>query len=130
MGDPSMKTPPRVPVTIITGFLGAGKTSLLNHILSGDHGRRIAVLVNDFGSVNIDADLVQNRSGEVLSLENGCICCSLSDGLLVTALRLIRQDGTARAHRDRNVGCRGSLRSGSHVLPTLSYKRSRHWTES
>ncbi len=79
-------------MTIITGFLGAGKTSLLNHVLSGDHGRRIAVLVNDFGSVNIDADLVQNRSGEVLSLENGCICCSLSDGLLVTALRLIRQD--------------------------------------
>lgn len=77
-------------MTIITGFLGAGKTSLLNHILSGDHGRRIAVLVNDFGSVNIDADLVRNRSGEVVSLENGCICCSLSDGLLVTALRLIR----------------------------------------
>ena len=86
------KAGPRVPVTIVTGFLGAGKTSLLNHILSGSHGRRIAVLVNDFGSINVDADLVQNRSGEVLSLENGCICCSLSDGLLVTALRLIRQD--------------------------------------
>jgi G3E family GTPase len=86
-----MKELRRVPVTIITGFLGAGKTSLLNHILSGDHGRRIAVLVNDFGSVNIDAELVQNRSGEVLSLDNGCICCSLSDGLLVTVLRLIRQ---------------------------------------
>lgn len=75
----------------MTGFLGSGKTSLLNHILSGDHGRRIAVMVNDFGSVNIDAELVRNRSGEVLSLENGCICCSLSDGLLMTALRLIRQ---------------------------------------
>jgi len=92
MVDETSPNPPRVPVTIITGFLGAGKTSLLNHILSGDHGRRIAVLVNDFGSVNIDADLVKNRSGEVLSLENGCICCSLSDGLLVTALRVIRQE--------------------------------------
>lgn len=89
-GEPATPRPRRVPVTIVTGFLGAGKTSLLNHILSGDHGRRIAVLVNDFGSVNIDADLVQNRSGEVVSLENGCICCSLSDGLLVTALRLTR----------------------------------------
>ena len=92
MSGEAKRRAPRVPVTIVTGFLGAGKTSLLNHILSGEHGRRIAVLVNDFGSVNIDADLVQNSSGEVLSLENGCICCSLSDGLLVTALRLIRQE--------------------------------------
>ena len=81
-----------MPVTIVTGFLGAGKTSLLNHILTSGHGRRIAVLVNDFGAVNIDAALIDNRDGEVVSLANGCICCSLADGLLASVVRLIRRD--------------------------------------
>ncbi len=82
---------PRVPVTIITGFLGAGKTSLINHLLTTDHGRRLAILVNDFGAVNIDASLITHRDGEVVSLENGCICCSLSEGLLAAVVRLLRQ---------------------------------------
>jgi len=80
-----------VPVTIVTGFLGAGKTSLLNHILSSVHGKRVAVLVNDFGAVNIDESLIENRDGEVVSLENGCICCSLSAGLQVAAAQLVRR---------------------------------------
>lgn len=92
MSEVSPQTQPRVPVTIVTGFLGAGKTSLLNHILTGGHGRRIAVLVNDFGRVNIDAALIANRDDEVVSLENGCICCSLSDGLLAAVVRLIRRE--------------------------------------
>lgn len=81
----------QVPVTIVTGFLGAGKTSLLNHILNGNHGKRIAVLVNDFGAVNIDEALIGNRDGDVLSLENGCICCSLTAGLQVAAAQLVRR---------------------------------------
>lgn len=80
-----------VPVTILTGFLGAGKTSLLNHILSGSHNMRIAVLVNDFGAVNIDEALIENRVGDVVSLKNGCICCSLSAGLQVAAAQLVRR---------------------------------------
>ena len=91
MSETAPCTPPRVPVTIVTGFLGAGKTSLLNHILTGGHGRRIAVLVNDFGRVNIDAALIQNRDDEVVNLENGCICCSLADGLVAGVARLIRR---------------------------------------
>ncbi len=87
-----MSTTARVPVTIISGFLGSGKTSLLNHLLETNHGRRIAVLVNDFGAVNIDADLVKARDGEVVSLENGCVCCSLSEGLLVAVMRAVRLD--------------------------------------
>lgn len=80
-----------VPVTILTGFLGAGKTSLLNHILTSEHGKRIAVLVNDFGAVNIDEALIENRDGDVVSLQNGCICCSLSAGLQVAAAQLVRR---------------------------------------
>ena len=80
----------RVPVTVVSGFLGAGKTTLLNHVLQGDHGRRIGVLVNDFGAVNIDAALLQGGGSEVVSLENGCICCNLSDGLVVAVARMLR----------------------------------------
>lgn len=81
----------KIPVTIVTGFLGAGKTSLLNHLITSGHGRRLAVLVNDFGVVNIDAALISHSDGEVISLENGCICCSLSDGLLAAVVRLLHQ---------------------------------------
>jgi G3E family GTPase len=69
---------------VLTGFLGAGKTTLLNRILKGDHGLRVAVMVNDFGSINIDADLVVGieAGGDIISLANGCICCSMRDDLL------------------------------------------------
>lgn len=70
-----------IPVTILTGFLGAGKTTLLNRILNGDHGLRVAVLVNDFGSINIDAGLVVGVESDVISLANGCICCTMRDDL-------------------------------------------------
>lgn len=81
----------RIPVTIITGFLGTGKTTLLNHILHGDHGLRIAVLVNDFGAVNIDAQLVVGIEGEdTVNLANGCICCTIRDDLF-TAVQQICQ---------------------------------------
>ncbi|MGQ9926987.1 MAG: CobW family GTP-binding protein [Chloroflexaceae bacterium] len=78
-----------VPVTILTGFLGAGKTTLLNRILHADHGLRVAVLVNDFGTVNIDTQLVVGVEGETISLANGCICCSIRGDLLNTALQLL-----------------------------------------
>jgi G3E family GTPase len=73
--------PVPIPVTILTGFLGAGKTTLLNRILNGEHGLRVAVLVNDFGSINIDADLVVGVEDDVISLANGCVCCTMRDDL-------------------------------------------------
>ncbi|MYI21986.1 MAG: GTP-binding protein [Gammaproteobacteria bacterium] len=80
-----------IPVTIISGFLGAGKTSLLNHILNADHGLRVAVLVNDFGEINIDAELVSGVSGKsTINLTNGCICCSIRDDLLEATVQLIQ----------------------------------------
>ena len=76
-----------IPLTILTGFLGAGKTTLLNRLLRGGHGLRVAVLVNDFGAINIDAELVVDVADDVISLANGCICCSLRDDLVEAVLR-------------------------------------------
>jgi G3E family GTPase len=70
-----------LPVTILTGFLGAGKTTLVNRILSERHGRRLAVLVNEFGAVGVDADLIVGARGPVIELANGCICCATQGDL-------------------------------------------------
>ena len=70
-----------VPVTVIAGYLGAGKTTLINELLAHDHGRRLAVLINDFGAVNIDAALIADHDGQTISLKNGCVCCSIADEL-------------------------------------------------
>jgi G3E family GTPase len=78
-----------VPLTILTGFLGAGKTTLLNRILHADHGLKVAVMVNDFGSINIDTQLVVGVEGEAISLANGCICCTIRGDLLDSALQLL-----------------------------------------
>lgn len=68
---------PPVPITALTGFLGSGKTTLLNHILANPYGYKIGVIVNDYGDINIDAELVQDQSDELLELTNGCMCCTL-----------------------------------------------------
>lgn len=70
-----------IPITIVGGYLGAGKTSLINHVLTGMHGRRVTVLVNDFGAINIDAKLIANSAGDTISLTNGCACCAIQDDL-------------------------------------------------
>jgi G3E family GTPase len=81
-----------VPLTIIGGFLGSGKTSLLNHIINNTMGKRFAVLVNDFGEINIDAKLVVSVEGETISLSNGCVCCAIRDDLLKEVIRLFDRD--------------------------------------
>jgi G3E family GTPase len=75
-------------LTVIGGYLGAGKTTLINRLLAGSGGRRVAVVVNDFGAVGIDASLIRARSADTIELTNGCLCCSLADDLagVMTAL--------------------------------------------
>jgi G3E family GTPase len=81
-----------VPILLVTGFLGAGKTTVVNQLLAQAEGRRIAAVVNDFGAINIDAELIEGASDGVVSLGNGCICCSLEGDLLRTLAALLRRD--------------------------------------
>ena len=78
-----------VPITILTGFLGAGKTTLLNRILTGNHGLRVGVLVNDFGAINIDTELIVGIDNNMISLSNGCVCCQIRDDLVESVVALI-----------------------------------------
>lgn len=71
-----------VPMTILTGYVGAGKTTLLNRILNGSQGLRTAVLINDFGPVNVDADLISDNDSTIIALANGCACCQISNNLV------------------------------------------------
>lgn len=82
------------PFTVIGGYLGAGKTTLVNHLLTEAHGLRAAVLVNDFGEVNVDAALITAHDGDTISLANGCMCCSLTGGF-AQAINAILSRGDA-----------------------------------
>ena len=80
-----------IPVTLLTGFLGAGKTTLLNRILNGQHGLRVGVLVNDFGAINIDAELVEGVEENTINLTNGCVCCEIRDDLVRSLEQLLER---------------------------------------
>jgi G3E family GTPase len=83
-----------VPVTILTGFLGAGKTTLLNRILKEDHGRRIAVIENEFGETGVDSEIIEKSEEQIVEMNNGCICCTVRGDL-------IRILGTLKERRDK-----------------------------
>ena len=78
-----------IPFTVIGGFLGAGKTTLLNRLLAGAANRRLGVLVNDFGALDIDSQLVAEHGGDTMALANGCLCCTIGDSLVTTLLALL-----------------------------------------
>jgi len=87
----SENPPNRIPVTIVTGFLGAGKTTLLNRILNENHGKRIAVIENEFGEIGIDNALVINADEEIFEMNNGCICCTVRGDLIRILGNLMRR---------------------------------------
>src|SRR5579871_5970974 len=90
--DPrSQRMSDKVPVTVLTGYLGAGKTTLLNRILSEPHGQKYAVIVNEFGEIGIDNDLVVGADEELFEMNNGCICCTVRGDLVRILGRLLKR---------------------------------------
>src|ERR1700739_155248 len=89
----------RTPVTVLTGYLGAGKTTLLNRILTEDHGKRYAVIVNEFGEIGIDNDLVVGADEEVFEMSNGCICCTVRGDLIRVLTGLMKRQGGKNGRR-------------------------------
>ena len=111
----------RIPVTLVAGYLGAGKTTLVNHLLREARGIRIAVLVNDFGDLPIDAELIEGQSGEVLTLAGGCICCSYGSDLMAT-LATLHEMPEAPQHiliEASGVALPGSIASAVGLIATL-----------
>ena len=86
-------TKPRIPVTILTGFLGSGKTTLLNYILQQQHGYKFAVIVNEIGEIGIDGQLVENAKEEIVALNNGCVCCTVRKDLVKSVQALVKRGG-------------------------------------
>jgi G3E family GTPase len=84
----------QIPVTVLTGYLGAGKTTLLNRILSEDHGRRYAVIVNEFGEIGIDNDLIVGADEEVFEMNNGCVCCTVRGDLIRVLQGLMKRQAS------------------------------------
>src|ERR1700741_4132233 len=83
----------KIPVTVLTGYLGAGKTTLLNRILSEPHGQKFAVIVNEFGEIGIDNELIVGADEEIFEMNNGCICCTVRGDLIRIIDGLMRRKG-------------------------------------
>jgi len=92
-GVPAGSTSGKIPVTVLTGYLGAGKTTLLNRILTENHGKRYAVIVNEFGEIGIDNDLVVGADEEVFEMNNGCVCCTVRGDLIRIMDGLVKRRG-------------------------------------
>ena len=83
----------QIPVTVLTGYLGSGKTTLLNRILSDDHGKKFAVIVNEFGEIGIDNDLIVESDEEIYEMNNGCVCCTVRGDLVRVVQNLLKRRG-------------------------------------
>ena len=79
-----------IPVTIITGYLGSGKTTLVNHILQNNRGLKVAVIVNEFGEIGIDNQLIVSTKEDIIELSNGCICCQVRGDIIEMILKIIK----------------------------------------
>jgi G3E family GTPase len=137
MTGPSSARAP-IPLTVIGGFLGAGKTTLVNRLLAGEHGERLMVLINDFGEINIDAALIADRGAGVIALTNGCVCCSLGGDLAATLMRvraaaeppdhlIIEASGVSNPGKIAQIGLAGNaFRLGAVVVLADAAEVRRH----
>jgi G3E family GTPase len=112
----------RLPIAVIGGFLGAGKTTLINRLLSAAGAARTAVLVNDFGAIDIDRQLLAGREAQVLTLANGCLCCALRNDLVAQVAELLQQRGAAIS---RMLIETSGVADPAQVVHTLGYPRLR-----
>jgi len=104
----------KIPVTVLTGYLGAGKTTLLNRILSEPHGKKYAVIVNEFGEIGIDNDLVVGADEEVFEMNNGCICCTVRGDLVRILDGLMKRKGKFDAIIVETTGLAGPGAGGAN----------------
>ncbi len=116
-------TDPRVPVTLLTGFLGSGKTTLLNAVLSDSSAGRVAVIVNEFGETGLDQDLIEQGSDEVILMQSGCLCCSVRGDLAQTMQRLLNQRDAGKLAFERVVIETTGLADPGPILQTLLVDR-------
>lgn len=110
------KPDPRIPVTVVTGFLGAGKTTLVNRVLTTAEGKRLAVIVNEFGDIGLDGELIESDAEDLVELSSGCICCVVRGDLIRTIRRLIQD----RPELDGIVIETTGLANPSPVIQTMS----------
>ena len=120
----------QIPVTVLTGYLGAGKTTLLNRILSENHGKRYAVIVNEFGEIGIDNDLIVESDEEIYEMNNGCVCCTVRGDLIRVVEGLMRRPGrfevmSARDSASRSSRCSPISRSKRRTA--LSVHAGEYW---
>lgn len=120
--DQSLTGSATLGVTVVAGFLGAGKTTLINHLLSDSGGHRLGVMVNDFGALNIDASLINERQEDIITLSNGCVCCSLQGELSSSIESLVNSKGRQLDHL--LIECSG-VSDPERVVHVLGYPRLR-----
>lgn len=116
----------RIPVTVLSGFLGAGKTTILNKILNGEHGKRITVIVNDMSEINIDSKLLRRTDEKMIELSNGCICCTLREDLLQQLIEL----GESEDPSDYIVIESTGIAEPLHIAETFAYAAGMRKKES
>ena len=119
-----------IPVTVLTGYLGAGKTTLLNRILSENHGRKYAVVINEFGELGVDNDLVVDTDEEVFEMNNGCICCTVRGDLIRIVGGLMKRRGKFDGIIIETTGWRTRRRSRKPSSWTRACAPRRGWTRS
>lgn len=123
MAVTSVSGPPPIPVTLLTGFLGSGKTTLLNHLIRDPGMGRVAVIINEFGDIGLDHDLIEEATEEMVLLQSGCLCCTIRGDLVTAMVALLRRRDAGEVAFDRVVIETTGLADPGPILHTLLMDR-------